>query len=280
MSAQTIVILGGGVGGLVAANELARLLPEKHRIVLVERSRRHAFAPSFLWLMTGARRTGQITRDVRTLVPRRVEIVQAEAQSIDWARGQIGTGAGAIAYDHLVIALGAELTAVQPRHHGPDGTPQGLGQLPVAQALDVDEDEWNPIRLGDADEPAAHVLVAELVQEVLVQPVRVRQRILVHDPVVEREAIQVFGRFEGYLPSRGPASIDDEPAQNLEEPRANAVRVPERDERLQALQVGLLHEVFGGRSVAGQPQGQAIEGPQVGERALLEPSPVHDALRP
>lgn len=109
MSAQTIVILGGGVGGLVAANELARLLPERHRIVLVERSRRHAFAPSFLWLMTGARRTGQITRDVRTLVPRRVEIVQAEAQSIDWPRGQIATGAGAIAYDHLVIALGAEL---------------------------------------------------------------------------------------------------------------------------------------------------------------------------
>ena len=54
MSAQTIVILGGGVGGLVAANELARLLPERHRIVLVERSGRHAFAPSFLWLTKAA----------------------------------------------------------------------------------------------------------------------------------------------------------------------------------------------------------------------------------
>jgi NADH dehydrogenase FAD-containing subunit len=35
MSAQTVVILGGGVGGLVAANELARRLPDAHRIVLV-----------------------------------------------------------------------------------------------------------------------------------------------------------------------------------------------------------------------------------------------------
>jgi sulfide:quinone oxidoreductase len=109
MGRHTVVILGGGVGGLVAANELAGRVPEGHRIVLVERSGRHAFAPSFLWLMTGARRTGQITRELRALLPRRVEVVEAEAQSIDWARARVETGAGAIAYDHLVIALGAEL---------------------------------------------------------------------------------------------------------------------------------------------------------------------------
>jgi len=65
MNAETVVILGGGVGGLVAANELARRLPRGHRIVLVERSATHAFAPSFLWPMTGGRRAEQITRDLR-----------------------------------------------------------------------------------------------------------------------------------------------------------------------------------------------------------------------
>jgi len=109
MSAQTVVVLGGGVGGLVAANELARRLPSAHRIVLVEKSSRHAFAPSFLWLMTGDRRAAQITRDLRTLVPRRVDVVQAEARSIDWAKRRIETEERAVAYDHLVIALGAEL---------------------------------------------------------------------------------------------------------------------------------------------------------------------------
>jgi len=109
MRAQTVVILGGGVGGLVAANELARRLPEEHRIVLVERSGRHAFAPSFLWLMTGDRRAAQITRDLRTLVPRRVEVVQAEARSIDWSHQRVETEGRAIPYDYLVIALGAEL---------------------------------------------------------------------------------------------------------------------------------------------------------------------------
>jgi NADH dehydrogenase FAD-containing subunit len=73
-------------------SELARRLPEAHRIVLVERSGRHAFAPSFLWLMTGDRRPAQITRDLRALVPRRVEVVQAEALSIDWAKRRVDTG--------------------------------------------------------------------------------------------------------------------------------------------------------------------------------------------
>ena len=109
MSSQTVVILGGGVGGLVAANELARRLPRRHRIVLVERSARHAFAPSFLWLMTGERRAGQIARDLRALVRPGVEVVHAEAHGIDLAAGRVEVDGRAIPYDHLALALGAEL---------------------------------------------------------------------------------------------------------------------------------------------------------------------------
>jgi sulfide:quinone oxidoreductase len=109
MSGQSVVILGGGVGGLVAASELARRLPDGHRMVLVERERLHAFAPSFLWLMTGERRPDQITRDVRSLVPARVELVHAEARSIDWKDRLVVTDGQAIPFDYLVIALGAEL---------------------------------------------------------------------------------------------------------------------------------------------------------------------------
>ena len=43
-ASQSIVILGGGVGGLVAANEVARRLGPSHRVTLVERFARHAFA--------------------------------------------------------------------------------------------------------------------------------------------------------------------------------------------------------------------------------------------
>ncbi len=109
MSGKTIIILGAGVGGLVAANELRRLLPGEHRIVLVEKNARHAFAPSFLWLMTGDRRPEQIARDVRQLVRPGVEVVLAEAQAIDAASRSVQTSAQALTYDYLVVALGAEL---------------------------------------------------------------------------------------------------------------------------------------------------------------------------
>ena len=45
-SAQTILVLGGGVGGVVAAVELRKRLSDAHRIVLVEREERHVFQPS------------------------------------------------------------------------------------------------------------------------------------------------------------------------------------------------------------------------------------------
>ena len=110
MSGKTILILGGGIGGLAAANELRRLLPNEHRIVLIEKNSNHTFAPSFLWLMTGDRKPEQIKRDVRQLVRPGVEVVLAEAQDIDLNNQAVQASSQTINYDYLVIALGAELT--------------------------------------------------------------------------------------------------------------------------------------------------------------------------
>ncbi|MDP2776067.1 MAG: FAD/NAD(P)-binding oxidoreductase, partial [Anaerolineales bacterium] len=109
MTGKTVLILGGGIGGLVAANELRLLLPSKHRIVLVEKNPQHVFAPSFLWLMTGDRQPGQITQDVRQLVHRGVELILAEAQAIDLSNRRVQTSTQTINFDYLIVALGAEL---------------------------------------------------------------------------------------------------------------------------------------------------------------------------
>ncbi|MCC6368904.1 MAG: NAD(P)/FAD-dependent oxidoreductase [Bryobacterales bacterium] len=106
---STIVVLGGGIGGMVAANEIRRQLPSAHRVVVVEKSEQHAFAPSFLWLMTGDREPGQILRPLAGLLRRGVELVHAEVLSIDPLRRKVKTSAAEIAYDHLIVALGANL---------------------------------------------------------------------------------------------------------------------------------------------------------------------------
>lgn len=109
MGGRTVVVLGGGVGGLTAANELRGLLGPEHRVVLIERQREHRFAPSFLWLMTGARRREQVTRELSTLVRPGVELVQAEIAGLDPERRAVVAGYEEHRYDALVVALGAEL---------------------------------------------------------------------------------------------------------------------------------------------------------------------------
>jgi sulfide:quinone oxidoreductase len=112
VSTKTIVILGGGVGGLVVANELRRRTkagPHEHKIVLVEKNPEHAFAPSFLWLMTGDRQPNKITKPVASLVRPGVEVIQAEAKSIEIANRSVITSQGTLNYDYVVVALGAEL---------------------------------------------------------------------------------------------------------------------------------------------------------------------------
>jgi sulfide:quinone oxidoreductase len=109
MAGKTIVILGGGVGGLVASNELRKRLGREHRVVVVDRDTRHIFAPSFTWLMLGWRTPPQIIRDLSLLRKKGIEYVNAEALEIDPENKIVRTNTEDFAYDYLVIALGAEL---------------------------------------------------------------------------------------------------------------------------------------------------------------------------
>lgn len=106
---KNIVILGGGVGGLVASNRLRESLPQGHKIIIIEKESLHTFAPSFLWLMTGVRKPEEITREVRQLVRDGIDVIHDEAKRIDIANCRVETASNILSYDYLIVAAGAEL---------------------------------------------------------------------------------------------------------------------------------------------------------------------------
>jgi sulfide:quinone oxidoreductase len=109
MAGKTIMVLGGGVGGLTAANALRKRLDPSHRVVLVDKTGEHLFAPSLLWLMVGQRHPARLVRDLRGLVQPGVEVVRAAVREIDPDQGRVRVDGQELGYDALVIALGADL---------------------------------------------------------------------------------------------------------------------------------------------------------------------------
>ena len=114
---RNVVVLGGGIGGVVAASRLSRdlsSLGSGGRVVLVERDLAHPFASSFPWVMSGTRRPEQVTADLRSLRRRAVDVVRGEVLQIDPDERVVQTATGTIDYRWLVIALGAELEPPMP----------------------------------------------------------------------------------------------------------------------------------------------------------------------
>jgi len=106
---KAVLILGAGIGGITLATRLRRLLPRAHGITLVDQEATHVFAPSLLWLMTGDRTVGQITRPLGALAERGIEVIHGTVERIDPGAKAVWIDGRAFGAEHLVIALGATL---------------------------------------------------------------------------------------------------------------------------------------------------------------------------
>jgi sulfide:quinone oxidoreductase len=106
---KTILVLGGGVGGLIAARELRRRVARRHRVVLIDREREHLFAPSLLWLMVGLREGRAIKRPLERLRRKGIDVRIGEIEEIDPSHRTVRVAGDEIVADYIVVSLGAEL---------------------------------------------------------------------------------------------------------------------------------------------------------------------------
>lgn len=108
MPGSNVVILGGGFGGVKAAITARALLPAEHQVTLIDRNRRTHICGALPLLIVGERETLQTSRSLGRLANRGIHYVQAEVTRIDAAGRTVRTAGGTFAFDHLIIATGAE----------------------------------------------------------------------------------------------------------------------------------------------------------------------------
>jgi sulfide:quinone oxidoreductase len=105
--AESILILGGGIGGVAAANALRKRLPRSHRIVVVDREPDFKLAASFLWVMTGARTAEQVSRPLDRLRRKGIEVEHGEVEGIAPQQREAVVSGKSLRGDHLIVALDA-----------------------------------------------------------------------------------------------------------------------------------------------------------------------------
>lgn len=111
MAPSHIVILGGGVGGTLVANLLARKLSRQQaHITLIDRTGRHLYQPGWLYIPFGGAPPERLERSERSLLSRKVALVVSDVRRINRDARQVEMADGTtIPFDMLVMATGARL---------------------------------------------------------------------------------------------------------------------------------------------------------------------------
>lgn len=112
---KRILILGGGFGGLAAANTLRKGLSSEHTVTLVDKQPLFFMGLTKLWILDGRRQVGQNPGNRALLAKRGIDFVEREVTAIDLANLKVRIGTERFAYDYLIIALGADYSLGSPK---------------------------------------------------------------------------------------------------------------------------------------------------------------------
>jgi sulfide:quinone oxidoreductase len=115
-----IIVLGGGVGGTLVANLIAKEVGDQARITLVDSTGIHVYQPGFLYVAVGQEKPSALKRDEARLLRREIKLVIDCATQIDPAAHKVVLKSGhTLRYDELVLATGSRTVMAE--------VPGGLG---------------------------------------------------------------------------------------------------------------------------------------------------------
>ena len=129
-----IVILGAGLGGMLAAYEIREILDQEHEITVVGEGPLFNFTPSNPWVGVGWRDQRDIQVDVEQPLKRRgIHFIDILADKVLPADNQLLLRDGRkIDYDYLVVTTGPRLAFERVPGSGPEGYSQSICTGPHA----------------------------------------------------------------------------------------------------------------------------------------------------
>ena len=110
-----ILVLGGGVGGTLTANLLARRLKKRLDagdvdLAVVDATGAHVYQPGFMYIAMGGERAEKLQKRERALLDKRIRLVIGTVSHVDEPAGTVSLTDGTVLpYDHLVLATGASI---------------------------------------------------------------------------------------------------------------------------------------------------------------------------
>ena len=119
---ERILILGGGVGGTLTANLLARRLHEaiakgQVDVTLVDALGAHVYQPGFMYIAMGGEREERLARPERALLDAEVGLLVDRAIRVDTSARTVVMESGAtIPYDYLVLSTGSRIVPDEIEH--------------------------------------------------------------------------------------------------------------------------------------------------------------------
>jgi sulfide:quinone oxidoreductase len=131
----SILILGGGFGGLAAAHELRARLPDDHEVTVLAADDRFYAGFAKLWDLVGTRPLEQGTASLSILEQHGIHFVQSRVTAIDPSERRVETEAGSFSADFLLVALGAGPGPERfSKLHGPAHDLYDANELPQMRA--------------------------------------------------------------------------------------------------------------------------------------------------